>query len=152
MSLLDRIRKEASAPTVKVPPRNDSLAPKGQEAGSGSGVSDPVGHEKMVALPQPAQWSQDPQLLSLEAELARYPVVSAKKVGVRLEEPILEEIQTLCRTNDITVETLLESFFTTCKDKDALMLQIIQEAQLRIHRRTKAGTIRSILTKSKNIR
>ncbi len=152
MSLMDKIRKEASSPTVKVPPRQDALAPLGQNAGLGQIVTDPVGSAEVASMPQPVPGSQDPQMRSLEAELAKYPVISAKKVGVRMEEPILEEIQELCRTNDITVETLLESFFTTCKGKDTLMRQVIKEAQSRIQRRTKAGTIRSILTKSKNIR
>lgn len=151
MSLMDKIRQEASTPTVKVSPRRDALAPQGQNLELGSGVSALMGDKQAVVSPQPTTGIQDSQLQFLEAELARYPMVSAKKVGVRLEEQILEEIQELCRRNDITVETLLESFFTTYQGKETVMRQVIKEAQARIQRRTKAGNIRSILTKSRNI-
>lgn len=152
MSLLDKIKQEASDPTFKVLPRQDALAPRGQDSESGSGMSTLMQAAQTEVAAQPTPGSPDPQLQFLEAELARYPLVSAKKVGVRLEEPILEEIQELCRRNDITIETLLESFFTTCQGKETMMRQVIKEAQARIQRRTKAGNIRSILTKSKNIR
>lgn len=152
MSLMDKIRREANSPTVKVPPRQDVFVPMKQDAELSLPDTGLVVDEEMPEVNQVVQAGQDPHILSLEAELAKYPVVSSKKVGVRLEEPILEEIQELCRSSDITVETLLESFYFTCKGKDMLMRQVIKDAKSRVQRRTKAGNIRSILTKSKNIR
>lgn len=149
MGLLDKIRQEASSPTVKVPPRSDLLAPQQEAAERVMDLADTSGEETLVPSSEQVQPSE---ILSLEAELATYPTVSAKKVGVRLEEEILEELQDLCRKNDITVETLLESFYVNCKSNDTLMRRVIKEAQSRIRRRTKAGNIRSIITKSKNIK
>lgn len=150
MSLLDKIRQEASSPTVKVEPRSDLLAPQQEATERGTDMMDGSGKEESV-VPLFEQ-VQEPEMLSLETELSIYPAVSAKKVGVRVEEEILEEIQDLCRKNDLTVETLLESFYVNCKNNDSLMRRIIKEAQARIRRRIRAGNIRSIITKSKNIK
>ena len=133
MGLLDKIKQEAEAPTVRVPPRSDELAPPvplASEKGSG------------VAEPGIDFW---------EEELGKYPVVSAKKVGVRLEEEILKELQQLCQQHDITVETLLESFYVNCQGNENLMRRVVKEAQHRIKRRVEAGNIRSLITKSKNM-
>ena len=152
MSLLDKIRQEASSPTVKVPPRDDLLAPHREVTEPVSPVEVAASGELMAPPSVPVQQGHFPEMPFLEAELATYSVISAKKVGVRLEEGILEAIQDLCRKNDITVETLLESFYTTCEGNDSLMRRVIEGARARIERRTRAGNIRSILTKSKNIR
>ncbi len=135
MGLLDKIRQEAEAPTVRVPPRSDELAPPAGEKGTGVVPAGPeTGSE---------YW---------EEELAKYPVVADKKVGVRLEEEILKELQQLCQLHDITIETLLESFCVSCQGNENLMRRVIREAQYRIQRRTEAGNIRSLITKSRNMR
>jgi neutral trehalase len=138
MSLLDKIRQESLAPTIKVPLRTDSLS------------------QTLGVLDQDSAGSSESKQssfeTSLEEELATYPMVSEKKVGVRMEEQILEELQEICRKNDITMETLLEAFHIICNPKDSLMRQVIKEAQTRIQRRTRVGNIRSILTKSKNLK
>lgn len=152
MSLLDKIRQEANSPTVKVPPRDDLLAPQREVKEPSATVSDAAFGEVVSSPEVSVQQGIEPEMLSLEAELATYPLVSPKKVGVRLEVELLEAIQDLCRKNDITVETLLESFYTNCKGNDSLMRRVIKGAQARIESRTRAGNIRSILTKSKNIR
>ncbi len=138
MSLLDKIRQESLAPTIKVPPRTDSL-------------SQTLGIETQDGI-KTSESKQPSFETSLEEELATYPVVSEKKVGVRMEEQILESLQEVCRKNDITIETLLEAFHTVCGPKVSLMQQVIREAQTRIQRRTRAGNIKSILTKSKNLK
>ncbi len=135
MSLLDKIRKESASPTVKVEPKSDTLVQQAE------GIP-----EETPATPQPV----DP-IAALEEELAAYPTISGKKVGVRLEEEILNEIQTLCRDNGITPETLLEGLYTVCKGKAALMRNVIKEAQTRYQQRTEAGNIRSLITKSRNL-
>ncbi len=137
MSLLDKIRQESVEPQVKVPPRTDPLALSLDEK------SQALAHNST---------NEDNWSASLEAELAAIPPISNKKVGVRLEEEILDKLDQLCRQHDVTIETLLESFYTVCYAKDTLMLKVFQEAQNRIKRRTRAGNIRSVLTKSKNLK
>ena len=136
MSLLDKIREESSSPSVKVDGRSDALIESLQQQESQSVSS--VSEEDFEA--------------ELIAELESFPVISNKKVGVRLEEEILEALQTLCRRERITIETLLEAFHETCSGDETLMSQVIGGAKTRVQRRTRAGNIRSILTKSRNIR
>ena len=140
MSLLDKIRQESASPTVKVKPKDDTLIQQ---------VAAPLTEEQPVTSPEQIQQA-DP-IADLEAKLATYPVVSNKKVGVRLEESVLEEIQTLCRQNGITIETLLEGYYTVCKDREPTMRRVIKEAQTRAQTRTEAGNIRSLITKSRNL-
>ncbi|UBF30195.1 hypothetical protein K9N68_39350 (plasmid) [Kovacikia minuta CCNUW1] len=105
--------------------------------------------------PQPAQPAAsgiDLELASLETELETFPIVSDKKIGVRLEKDIQKEILAFCDEQDITPETLLEAFYTVCKSKDSLIRQVAKEAQSRIQRRIKAGNIRSMITKLKNLK
>lgn len=140
MSLLDKIRQESASPTVKVKPKDDTLI---QQAAAS------LTEEQTVTSPEQIQ--QTDPIADLEAKLATYPVVSSKKVGVRLEESVLGEIQTLCRQNGITIETLLEGYYTVCKDKESTMRRVIKEAQTRAQKRTEAGNIRSLITKSRNL-
>lgn len=51
---------------------------------------------------------------------------------MRLESEILEELQEVCRKNDITVETLLEAFHIICKSNDSLMRRSLRKLSLRI--------------------
>ncbi|MBW4549942.1 MAG: hypothetical protein KME35_02305 [Aphanocapsa sp. GSE-SYN-MK-11-07L] len=136
MSLLDKIRQESVEPQVKVPPRTDPLTLSLEEK------------PQALAL---NSTNEDNWSASLEAELAAIPPISNKKVGVRLEEDILDKLDQLCRQHDVTIETLLEGFYTVCHTKDTIMLKVFQEAQNRIKRRTRAGNIRSVLTKSRNL-
>lgn len=134
MSLIDKIRQESEKPTVIVESRDDDLLEQ---------ISADI-HEKGTQKEE----SFEGKLLS---ELEKIPQVSSKKVGVRLEEGILVEIQDLCRDNSITVETLLEAFYETCVKKESVMKAVIREAQARSKRRTRAGNIRSTLTKFRNL-
>lgn len=137
MSLLDKIRQESASPTVTVPPRIDPLA---------QNLPDIAGDSTIVTPPEETVEK------TLEAELATFPSISAKKVGVRLEEDILAELEALCRQNDITIETLLESFYVVCSAQDKVMSKVLPEAKRRIRQRVRAGNIRSILTKTRNLK
>ena len=141
MSLLDKIRQESESPSVRIKDRSDALMDsiKPQEAEIGGKNST----ENILEVDFEAP---------LIAELESYPAVSSKKLGVRLEEEILEQLQYLCRSNKITVETLLEAFYKICSPDEDLMTRVINESQSRMKRRTRAGNIRSILTKSRNLR
>ena len=143
MSLLDKIKKEHESPTVKVPPRQDELVPKAEVLPSETKPFVP----KEEGTPEPGQ-----SIASLEKELETLPSVTNKKIGVRLEDDIYEEVRRFCQENSITVETLLEAYFTVCQSQPKLIEKIIEEARFRLKRRTKAGNIRSLLTKAKNLK
>jgi len=70
---------------------------------------------------------------------------------VRLETPIKDELDELCNREKVTIETLLEAFYVTCKDKESVMKQVILEAKKRLKSRKEAGNIRSSLTKLNNL-
>lgn len=137
MSLMDKIRKESEAPSVVIEKREDPLLDDFhiEQDELGSQVTSQSG-------------SLEESLLK---ELEKIPLVSSKKVGVRLEEKVLSNIQDLCRDNNITVETLLEAFHEICILREPIMKLVIKDAQARMKRRTRAGNIRSTLTKFRNI-
>ncbi|MCZ2207597.1 hypothetical protein [Cylindrospermopsis raciborskii] len=158
MSLIDKIKREHESPTVKVPPRQDNLiSPTEVEAIKSEVITEkevePMKSEVLFDQHNFYQHeSLDASLVSsLEKELKNFPAVCNKKIGVRIEEEIYEGIRDLCYNNGITVETLLEAYFTLCKSQPRLLEKIIKEAQARIKRRTRAGNIRSLITKTKNL-
>lgn len=150
MSLLDKIRKEAQEPTVKVSHRPDPLTQPPSEMPNLTVEADQQQEAIASKSVSPAPTLEN-QLAAWEAELATYPAIADKKVGVRLEAGILEEIETYCRSNKITPETLFEAFYVTCKGKEGTMKQVLKEARSRVERRTKVGNIKSLMTKTKNL-
>lgn len=141
MNLLDKIKKEHESPTVKVVPRQDELLPKIES----------ISAQTQEAFQTPQSSTTEESIRLLEQELATLPSITNKKIGVRLEEGIYEEIRKLCHDNNITVETLLEAYFTICNSQPDLESKIIENAQNRLKQRTKAGNIRSLITKTKNL-
>lgn len=140
MSLLDKIKKESSSPTIKINPRQDELVPyQEQEKEEKTKVSADIDKEQLAMI------------TALEKELETLPKVVNKKMGVRLEENIYSEIRLFCEKKNITLETLLEAYFTICQSHPTLLNKVIENAQHRVQQRTKAGNIRSILTKTRNI-
>jgi hypothetical protein len=137
MSLMDKIRKESVSPSVVIEKREDPLL-------------DDFHVEQNRLDPQLTSQAESLEE-SLLNELDKIPLVSSKKVGVRLEEATLTDIQDLCRENNVTVETLLEAFYEVCISRDPIMKLVVKEAQTRMKRRTRAGNIRSTLTKFRNI-
>jgi hypothetical protein len=133
MSLLDEIRSRATQPTVE--PRIDVLQ---QEKIDDTATA--------LALPP----SSVSELKRLEELLANFPEIAAR-IPVRLETPIKQELDELCNREKVTIETLLEAFYVTCKDKESVMKQVILEAKKRLKSRKEAGNIRSSLTKLNNL-
>lgn len=133
MNILDEIRNRAVAPTVA--PREDVLA---------HGSSTPDVDETSTAD------SSVSELALLEEQLANFPEI-APRVPVRLEVEIKQELDELCNSEKITVETLLEAFYVTCLDKDSVMKQVIKEAKKRLKSRKEAGNIRSSITRLANL-
>ena len=135
MSILDEIKNRAVQP--KVSPRQDSLTLETQP-------TPPETQTQDSPTSQPTS-----QLQQLEAELASFPEIS-QRVPVRLEVQIKHDIDTLCSTEKITIETLLEAFHITCKDRESLMRQVVKEAKKRIQTRKAAGNLRSNITRLNN--
>jgi hypothetical protein len=134
MNILDEIRNRAVAPTVA--PREDVLSPQ-QQGSTPPDVSSTAD-------------SSVSELTRLEEQLAHFPEI-APRVPVRLEVKIKQELDELCNQEKITVETLLEAFYLTCKEKDSVMKQVIKEAKKRLKSRKEAGNIRSSITRLANL-
>ncbi|BAZ19030.1 KilA domain protein (plasmid) [Calothrix sp. NIES-4071] len=134
MSILDDIRNRNAQPTVE--PRADILQDP-----------TPVTNITTSQVEQPGEVSE---LKRLEELLASFPEIAAR-IPVRLETPIKDELDELCNREKITIETLLEAFYVTCKDKDSTMRQVVKEAKKRLKSRKEAGNIRSSLTKLNNL-
>jgi hypothetical protein len=158
VSLIDKIKQEHESPTIKVPPRQDNLiSPSEVEPIK----SDVITQKEVETIKSEVIFDQqkfyqhenlDASLVSpLEKELKSFPAISDKKISIRVEKEIYTGIRELCYNNKITVETLLEAYFTLCKSQPRLLEKIVKEAQARIKRRTKAGNIRSLITKTKNL-
>ncbi len=152
MSILDDIRNRNAQPTVE--PRADVLQsttpvtdtttpqveqPSGFATLTGQKLTPPSGSPTVVS-----------ELKRLEELLASFPEIAAR-IPVRLETPIKDELDELCNREKITIETLLEAFYVTCKDKDSTMRQVVKEAKKRLKSRKEAGNIRSSLTKLNNL-
>lgn len=153
MSILDEIRNRSAQNTV--PAREDVLSHQEQVSPtsevdtlastpvkSGVGVTD-------IATNQNQQGSGS-ELKRLEEQLAGFPEI-APRVPVRLETEIKEELEALCSREKVTIETLVEAFYVTCKDKDTVMRQVLKEAKKRLANRKAAGNIRSSVTRLNNL-
>ena len=134
MSLLDEIRDRATQPTVE--PRQDVLQSQAQN--TYYTINTDVAQQPISELKR------------LEELLANFPEIAAR-IPVRLETPIKDELDELCNREKVTIETLLEAFYVTCKDKESVMKQVILEAKKRLKSRKEAGNIRSSLTKLNNL-
>jgi predicted DNA-binding ribbon-helix-helix protein len=118
MSLLDDIRERANR--VQVPPREDVLQPPDKPPSS--------------------------TIEQLEKLLESFPAIG-ERTSIRIEVSIKDELERLCQQEKITIEILLESLYTVCKDKESLMKQVLKEANKRIKSRKEAGNIRYNLTR-----
>lgn len=173
MSLLDEIRDRANQP--KVAPRQDVLhhdedtlsidshkkenQPDDESKPDDNNANiDESAANKGLPTPQPpeasqptevAQASEATQVQHLQELLANYPEI-ASRIPVRLEISIKEELDQLCNREKITIETLLEALYITCREQD-LLQKAITEAQRRLKTRKEAGNIRSFLTKLANL-
>jgi hypothetical protein len=137
INMLEEIRRRATQPTV--PTRQDVLV-----------QTQPITPDPQIAENSTVVNNQGSELKQLAEKLASFPEISPR-IPVRLEVPIKEEIDQLCAQEKITIETLLEAFYITCKDKDAVMKQVLKEAKKRLKNRKEAGNIRSSMTRLTNL-
>lgn len=135
--MLEEIRRRATQPTV--PSRQDVLV-----------QSQPITPDPQIAENSTVVNNQGSELKQLAEKLASFPEISPR-IPVRLEVPIKEEIDQLCAQEKITIETLLEAFYITCKDKDPVIKQVLKEAKKRLRNRKEAGNIRSSITRLANL-
>ncbi|MBW4449164.1 MAG: hypothetical protein KME38_20465 [Spirirestis rafaelensis WJT71-NPBG6] len=142
MSLLDEIRSRATQPTVE--PRIDVL--QQEKIDDTLNAIAHLAPAEPIALPP----SGISELKRLEELLANFPEIAAR-IPVRLETPIKDELDELCNREKVTIETLLEAFYVTCKDKESVMKQVVKDAKKRLKSRKEAGNIRSSLTKLNNL-
>jgi hypothetical protein len=136
MNILNEIRNRAIQPTV--PPREDVLSPQ-QEIALAPDIKVITTSDNAIS-----------ELRHLEDQLANFPEI-ASRLPIRLESSIKEELDKLCNSEKITIETLLEAFYATCKDKDTVMEQVLKEAKKRLKTRKEAGNIRSSITRLTNL-
>ncbi|MBD2421862.1 hypothetical protein H6G54_30260 [Anabaena cylindrica FACHB-243] len=134
--MLEEIRRRATQPTV--PTRQDVLL-----------QTQPITPDTQIEENATVN-NQGSELKQLEEKLASFPEISPR-IPVRLEVPIKEELDKLCAQEKITIETLLEAFYITCKDKDTVMKQVLKEAKKRLRNRKEAGNIRSSITRLANL-
>ncbi|MCM1985100.1 hypothetical protein [Lyngbya confervoides] len=139
MGLMDKIKREQSDPSIVVPIRPDPLQ-----------TEDAIADAEEIPLPDST--ANESYLADLEKKLAAYPAIASKKLGLRIEEDLLEEVQIFCKKNKITPETLFEALFTQTVSKDSVLNRVVKDAQKRCKQRTEAGNIRSMITKFKNIK
>ncbi|QEI44270.1 hypothetical protein BMF77_pb00018 (plasmid) [Dolichospermum sp. UHCC 0315A] len=137
INMLEEIRRRATQPTV--PSRQDVLV-----------QSQPITPDPQIAENSTVVNNQGSELKQLAEKLASFPEISPR-IPVRLEVPIKEEIDQLCAQEKITIETLLEAFYITCKDKDPVIKQVLKEAKKRLRNRKEAGNIRSSITRLANL-
>ena len=137
INMLEEIRRRATQPTV--PTRQDVLV-----------QTQPITPDTQIAENSTVVNNEGSELKQLAEKLASFPEISPR-IPVRLEVPIKEEIDQLCAQEKITIETLLEAFYITCKDKDTVMKQVLKEAKKRLKNRKEAGNIRSSMTRLTNL-
>lgn len=159
MSILDEIRNRATQQTVAT--RKDVLSEQEQlnqeqvissttEIGTSASASLNSGVGSTVVSNNQNQSNSGSELKRLEEQLASFPEI-APRVPVRLEVEIKEELEALCSREKVTVETLVEAFYMSCKDKDTVMRQVLKEAKRRLANRKTAGNIRSSITRLSNL-
>lgn len=116
--ITDRQRK-------KVPPRDISL------------------HPKEITTSDTISKSEDASTLKIE--LDTLPKLG-KRLAVNLEEDIRAKLMEVCGNSGITPDTLIEAAIVLLQDRPEELSQVVDDAQVRLARRKRAGVIRRTLT------
>ena len=132
--MLDEIRNRNTQPTVS--PRQDILQQQSPQQDTATNID--------------TETTEISEIKRLEELLVNFTDI-ASRIPIRLETPIKQELDELCQREKITIETLLEAFYTTCFDKESVMKQVVNIAKKRIKSRKEAGNIRSSITKLNNL-
>ena len=125
--LLSKIKQKAQQ-RKDVPTRNTSLL----------GSSSPGSSSPELEITQNVQIDSPPEIDNL-------PQIS-KRLAVRLEDELRDQLEMLCKYEKITPETFLEAAFVICQSNPGTMAMIMAEAKDRYGRRKMAGELRRLKT------
>lgn len=130
--LLSQIKQKAQQ-RKDVPTRNTSLL--------GSSSSEKLSPE----LETTQNFLPQNPLLETSPEVEDLPQIS-KRLAVRLEDELRDQLEMLCKYEKITPETFLEAAFVICKSNPGTMAMVMAEAKERYGRRKIAGELRRLKT------
>jgi hypothetical protein len=128
-SMVERIKSRST--TRSVPERETSLA-----------------DITMISEIAPSPPPQKQETRSIEQPNVNLIDVAARR-QIRLEIALDEEIDTLCKKNKITPETLFESLYLKSKTDQDQLNDAIAEAKKRLSDRKRTGKIRRLQTQMK---
>lgn len=125
--LLSKIKQKAQQ-KKDVPTRNTSLL----------GSSNPSSPSPNLEIAQNLQ-------IESPTEVEDLPQIS-KRLAVRLEDELRDQLEMLCKYEKITPETFLEAAFVICQSNPGTMAMIMAEAKDRYGKRKMAGELRRLKT------
>lgn len=125
--LLSKIKQKAQQ-RKDVPTRNTSLL----------GSSSPGSPSPELEITQNVQIESPPEIDNL-------PQIS-KRLAVRLEDELRDQLEMLCKYEKITPETFLEAAFVVCQSNPGTMAMVMTEAKDRYGKRKMAGELRRLKT------
>lgn len=137
MSILDEIKSRATQPLVTT--RKDILLPQADEEAEA-----PV----VVAKDNAAQ-TLESKLEGMKKQLADYPII-ANQQPIRLEAEIKAKVEDYCRSNKVTLETLIEALFEEAETQNYLN-KVVQRAQERLKQRKEMGNLKTKITQLGNL-
>lgn len=95
--------------------------------------------------PNPVPEAETPKPAAIAQPVMNLVEVAARR-QIRLEINLDEEIDTLCKKNKITPETLFEALYLQSKAGEGLLEDAIAEAKKRLIERKRTGKIRRLQT------
>lgn len=137
MSILDEIKNRAVQPSVTT--RKDILFPKADEEAEVSVI---------VARDNTAQ-TLESKLEGMKKQLADYPII-ANQQPIRLETEIKTKVEDYCRSNKVTLETLVEALFEEAETQNYLN-KVVPRAQERLKQRKEMGNLKTKITQLGNL-
>jgi hypothetical protein len=142
MSILDEIKNRTAQPSVTA--RKDILVSQTDE----SQLPTPVA-EEIITTKETAAQTLESKLEAMKQQLATYPII-ANQQPIRLEADLKAEIEDYCRSNKITLETLVEALFKNAQSQGFLN-NAVPHAQERLKRRKEIGNLRTKITQLSNL-
>jgi hypothetical protein len=143
MSILDEIKNRTAQPSVTA--RKDILAPQANEDSPNLA---PV-TEEIIAPKETTARTLESKLEAMKEQLATYPII-ANQQPIRLEADLKAEIEDYCRSNKITLETLVEALFKNAQSQGFLS-NAVPHAQERLKRRKEIGNLKTKITQLSNL-
>jgi hypothetical protein len=143
MSILDEIKNRTAQPSVTA--RKDILVSQINDE------SQPLTliAEEIIPPKETTAQTLESKLEAMKEQLATYPII-ANQQPIRLEADLKTEIEDYCRSNKITLETLLEALFENSKAQ-GFLTEAVPSAQARLKRRKEIGNLRTKITQLSNL-